>query len=76
MLVSERDDAQGGLVREYFHNFPNVTVTKNPFEDLELVDCLVIPCPSSYCEKGNEITDYYMRYVTAYLVTLQGYKGT
>jgi len=64
MLVSERDDAQGGLFREYFHNFPNVTVTKNPFEDLEVVDCLVIPCPSSYCERGNEITDYYLNRIS------------
>ena len=60
LLVSERDDAQGGLFREYFHTFPNVSVTKSPFDELEVIDCLVIPCPSSYCERGNDITDYYM----------------
>lgn len=62
LLVSERDDAQGGLFREYFHNFPNVSVTKNPFEDLETVDCLVIPVASSYCIRDNEIAEYYFRY--------------
>ena len=75
LLVAERDDVQGGMFREYFHNFPNVTVTKNPFEDLEVVDCLVIPTASSYCEKGNEITDYYMRCVRTRCNMVKGEKN-
>lgn len=63
LLLSEKDDTQGGLFQEHFHNFPNASVTKNPFEDLETVDCLVIPCASSYCSRDNEIAEQYFRYV-------------
>jgi hypothetical protein len=69
LLVSEKDDKQGGLFQEYFHSFPGAVVTKNPHEDYESIDCLVIPCPSSFGHwKGHEIAEYYMGYDFGFLL--------
>eukprot|EP01122_Echinamoeba_exundans_P014271 TRINITY_DN6425_c0_g1_i1.p1 TRINITY_DN6425_c0_g1~~TRINITY_DN6425_c0_g1_i1.p1 ORF type:complete len:771 (+),score=146.46 TRINITY_DN6425_c0_g1_i1:137-2449(+) len=62
VLVSEKDDKQGSLFQQYFHSFPNVSVTKNPFEDNESLDCLVVPCPSSFGHcKHHEIAEFYLK---------------
>jgi hypothetical protein len=63
VLVSEKDDKQGSLFQQYFHSFPNVSVTKNPFDDNESLDCLVVPCPSSFGHcKHHEIAEFYLKY--------------
>lgn len=65
LLVSEKDDKQGGLFQEFFHSFPGAVVTKNPHEDYATIDCLVIPCPSSFGHwKGHEIAEFYMSCVS------------
>ncbi len=62
-LLAENDSLQGSLFQESFHNFPNVTVTRNPFEDMDTIDCLVIPCSSSFGFNGQPLAEIYMKYV-------------
>lgn len=63
LLVSEKDDKQGGLFEQYFHSFPNVSVVKNAFEDNDSIDCLVVPCPSSFGHtRASEVAEFYLKY--------------
>jgi hypothetical protein len=59
LLVAENDDLQGQLFEEYFQSFPNATTVKDPFEEFHSVDCLVLPCPSSFARSQSEIVERY-----------------
>lgn len=74
LLLAEKDDVQGAMFREHFHNFHNVNVIKTFDEDLDSIDCLAIPSASSYAHRGNEITDYYTRYEKGLLLVTSGLK--
>lgn len=61
ILIADNDSVQGAIFQEYFHNYPSVSVTKNPFEELSVIDCLVLPCPSSFGYTGHSMIESYLK---------------
>jgi serine/threonine protein kinase len=59
LLVAGNDEVQGRIFEEYFRSFPNATTVKDPFEEYNSIDCLVLPCPSSFARSQSEIVEQY-----------------
>jgi hypothetical protein len=58
VLLTEGDDALGPMYAEFFRSFPNCQISKDSVEQLGNIDCLVLPCTSSFGRSGEYVDKY------------------